>query len=342
MLTNAAPDGQLVLVYELPALTTFQRLAVPEVTVEPPAYVTFFREVTVSGSAETADGPYQVLAEATLQTHRTRGEVTDLDVVGQMPVRFVKLTLRGGIQDGTEQMGYQFSELIGNGVQEPVPLEGGFSGIWDARPPDVDRSSGLIELKQNGAAVTGCAPGRTIEGTVSGNILRARGLGIEDGTPSQYVLLLDREGALRGAASVNNGPFGLYGGPVAPEGSRSDCSEIPDPELGCGSTVYVRFQYDSAELRPESDPILADLFEGLSGSQSAEIVIEGHTSSEGSEEYNKDLSERRAQSVVDDLVRRGVEAGRLRAVGMGEAEPIASNNDDTGRSLNRRVEVACS
>ena len=54
MLTNAAPDGQLVLVYELPALTTFQRLAVPEVTVEPPAYVTFFREVTVSGSAAEA------------------------------------------------------------------------------------------------------------------------------------------------------------------------------------------------------------------------------------------------------------------------------------------------
>ena len=129
---------------------------------------------------------------------------------------------------------------------------------------------------------------------------------------------------------------------MAPEGSSTDCSEIPEPELGCGSTVYVRFEFNSAELRPESDPVLGDLFEGLTEDARGQITIEGHTSSEGTEEYNQSLSERRARTVVDDLIRRGLDAARLVAVGKGELEPIASNRDEVGRALNRRVSVHCS
>ncbi len=341
MLSKADHDGELELVYELPALTIFDRLAVPAVLEVPSAYVTFFRDVEVSGSATSADGSFEVLARGTLEKHKRRDMVTDLEMVAQKPVRFLKLALRSGIENLADKMGYQFSELIGNGTQQTVPLEEGFTGTWDTRLPDIDRSAGLIELKQEGVAVTGCAPGRTITGTVSGNILRAQGVGIGDGTPSQYVLLLDTDGALRGSANANNGPFGMYGGPKAPEGSTTNCSDIPEPELGCGSTVYVQFEYNSAKLRPESDPVLSDLLEGLQASSEGSIVIEGHTSSEGSEEYNQKLSERRAQSVVDDLVRRGIDAGRIRAVGKGELEPIASNKDEAGRSLNRRVTVAC-
>ena len=62
---------------------------------------------------------------------------------------------------------------------------------------------------------------------------------------------------------------------------------------------------------------------------------------QGSDNYNLDLSKRRAQSVVDNLVRRGLDAGRISAVGKGEKEPIASNKDEAGRSLNRRVSVTC-
>ena len=70
-------------------------------------------------------------------------------------------------------------------------------------------------------------------------------------------------------------------------------------------------------------------------------MIEGHTSSEGNEQYNQELSARRAQSVVEDLVRRGIDVARITTVGKGELEPIASNNDEAGRSLNRRVDVEC-
>ena len=57
--------------------------------------------------------------------------------------------------------------------------------------------------------------------------------------------------------------------------------------------------------------------------------------------YNLGLSQRRAAAVVTELVRRGIPAGRLSAVGAGEKQPIATNNDESGRSLNRRVEVHC-
>ena len=340
LLSGADPTGQLEFVYEMPSLTTFDRLAVPDVTEVPSAYVTFFREIEVSGSASSPKGGFEPLASATLETHKKRGLETDLPLTAKKPVRFVKLVLRGGIQDGADKMGYQFSELIGNGTQDTVPFEDGFTGIWNTKLPDVDRSSGMIELKQDGVSVTGCHVSTTISGTVSGNILRAQGV-TTSGTPTQYVLLLDRERALRGAANSNNGPFNMFGGPPAPSGTITKCSDIPQPELGCGSTVYVQFEYDSAKLRPESDPVLSDLFEGLRSSGGATIEIEGHTSSEGSEEYNLNLSKRRAQSVVDNLVRRGLDGNQISAVGRGEAEPIASNKDEAGRSLNRRVSVTC-
>ena len=87
--------------------------------------------------------------------------------------------------------------------------------------------------------------------------------------------------------------------------------------------------------------MLDALYEGLRTDSSRAIVIEGHTSGEGADDYNLRLSERRAEAVVGDLVRRGLPQGRLRGTGAGERRPIAANNDESGRSLNRRVEIKC-
>jgi outer membrane protein OmpA-like peptidoglycan-associated protein len=120
-----------------------------------------------------------------------------------------------------------------------------------------------------------------------------------------------------------------------------DCAQPAPPSLGCGSIVHgIAFDFDSANIRPESAAVLEELFRGLQAA-SGKILIEGHTSSEGTEEYNQRLSERRAQAVVTDLVRRGLAKDRVSAAGIGERRPIASNNDESGRSLNRRVEVQC-
>jgi len=69
-----------------------------------------------------------------------------------------------------------------------------------------------------------------------------------------------------------------------------------------------------------------------------EVVIEGHTCWIGTEKYNQGLSERRAKSVRDYLVKKGVSAERLSAVGFGETQPMADNKTRTGRQMNRRVE----
>jgi hypothetical protein len=71
-----------------------------------------------------------------------------------------------------------------------------------------------------------------------------------------------------------------------------------------------------------------------------EVLVVGHTDSVGSDAYNQGLSERRAASARSYLIGAGLESGRVRAVGMGENEPIASNDTDAGRQQNRRVEIA--
>ena len=81
-------------------------------------------------------------------------------------------------------------------------------------------------------------------------------------------------------------------------------------------------------------------YSALRGWMGPEPII-GHSSSEGADDYNRALSERRAASVVAALIGLGMNDSALSAVGRGEDEPIASNDDEAGRSLNRRVEVRC-
>jgi outer membrane protein OmpA-like peptidoglycan-associated protein len=69
------------------------------------------------------------------------------------------------------------------------------------------------------------------------------------------------------------------------------------------------------------------------------VVIQGHTDATGSEEHNQQLSERRATSVRNYLVGRGVDEDRLSAVGFGEGYPVASNDSESGRQQNRRVDI---
>ena len=324
-------------VYQLPALTTFDRLAVPNILEVPSAFTTFTRYVEVHGSSVGPDQGYGLLASGTLETHRTRGLVAELPIVATPAVRWIKLVLQGGIQNLNEdRMNFEFSEIIGNGIQDPKPFAENFTGAWEERGV-------FMELVQDGPLVSGCYDSQgLLDGTLDGNILRASG--VDQGaarTPSLFILTVLGDGTLTGVRSTNNGPFRLYTGPAVEDVARLDCIQPPAP-IGCGSTVYgINFDYDSAAIRPESESVLDKLYQGLEGDLSAEILIIGHTSSEGAEQYNLDLSTRRAQSVVDDLVSRGIAQARLRAGGAGQGNPIASNNDEAGRSLNRRVEIEC-
>jgi outer membrane protein OmpA-like peptidoglycan-associated protein len=337
MVNRATDATDTEFVYALPAATVFDRLAVTDVLETPSPSQTFVRTVEVLGSDAGPDGPWTLLASGELAARAERGMDTDLVVADHAPVRWVKLRTVGGLDMAADLMFLEFSEIVGYGTQDPPPLSTRFTGGW------WDRGVRLT-LRQDGAAVTGCFDdGGRLEGTVSGSILRAVGEGRGDGVASLFVLGVTDDGQIRGVRSTNGAPFTLYAGaPAAEGGRRVECADDAPPAPGCGSILHgITFDFDSSVIRHESDGLLDQLARSLSADASAEVVIEGHTSSEGSEEYNQGLSERRAVAVVDALVARGVAAGKLSASGVGEARPLASNDDEAGRAMNRRVAVVC-
>ena len=101
----------------------------------------------------------------------------------------------------------------------------------------------------------------------------------------------------------------------------------------------VNFTFDSAELTQQSFAILDSAAKILTKHPDLKVRIAGHTDSMGTAAYNKKLSQRRAESVMNYLISRGVNRANLTAVGFGEEQPIASNDEVEGRAKNRRVEL---
>jgi outer membrane protein OmpA-like peptidoglycan-associated protein len=102
----------------------------------------------------------------------------------------------------------------------------------------------------------------------------------------------------------------------------------------------ILFAYDRADLESEARLNLTRLATILNKYDDTDILLEGHTDSDGSADYNLGLSRRRAQSVNDFLTGLEVDPARFTVKGYGEEQPIASNDTPDGRALNRRVEVA--
>jgi OOP family OmpA-OmpF porin len=113
----------------------------------------------------------------------------------------------------------------------------------------------------------------------------------------------------------------------------------PDVCSGVIRLRGVEFEFDRAELTPTSEVVLDAAAEGLRACPNVPVRVEGHTDSLGSEEYNQNLGQRRAESVRAYLVGGGVKAGKITARSYGETRPIATNDTDEGRALNRRVEL---
>lgn len=101
----------------------------------------------------------------------------------------------------------------------------------------------------------------------------------------------------------------------------------------------VLFDTGKATLKPGAESALDRVAQFMQKNDGTKVIIEGHTDSQGSETYNQELSQRRAQAVSDALASRGVDRGRVGALGRGEALPVASNDTSAGRQQNRRVEI---
>ncbi|HUF08671.1 MAG TPA: OmpA family protein [Rhodothermales bacterium] len=152
------------------------------------------------------------------------------------------------------------------------------------------------------------------------------------------------KGAIVGA--VVGGAAGAIIGRQMDKQAQELEKEIKDAEIArVGEGIVVTFDsgllfdFDSAELQPAARSNLADLSESIREYDNTELMIVGHTDDIGEDTYNDRLSVRRAESAAAYLFEQGVTSARVTTLGKGETDPIATNDTDDGRQLNRRVEV---
>jgi len=116
---------------------------------------------------------------------------------------------------------------------------------------------------------------------------------------------------------------------------------VKEEERGLVITLSgsVLFRSDESTLMSGAQSRLDQVASALMASHDRNVVVEGFTDSQGTDQYNLDLSQRRANAVRDYIVQRGYDAGRIQAHGIGEGRPIADNATAEGRANNRRVEI---
>lgn len=146
--------------------------------------------------------------------------------------------------------------------------------------------------------------------------------------------------------------------PGTPAGEPVDAVGCPLPKKECktpepgqpvtldgcaaGDTIVLRgvnFEFDKSRLTTNARTILDNVNEALTTAPTVTVEIGGHTDARGSDEYNQKLSERRAAEVVNYLTNKGIDSSRMTSKGYGESTPVADNETDEGRELNRRVEL---
>ena len=143
--------------------------------------------------------------------------------------------------------------------------------------------------------------------------------------------------------------------PVAPPGAPldSDGDGVPDDrdqcpgtprcatvnEVGCWVIEGIHFDFDKANIKPEYTANLNQVADCFKQYPDIMFEIQGHTDSIGKAAYNQQLSERRANAVMEYFISQGVARDRLKAVGYGPTDPVASNDTDEGRAQNRRVQI---
>ena len=132
--------------------------------------------------------------------------------------------------------------------------------------------------------------------------------------------------------------------PGTPAGTAVDgagCPIVHPEAVAAASGAYenIQFEFDSSVLRTSAYPVLDKVSSDMRANSGMNITLNGHASSEGTDEYNMNLSRDRANSVKTYLVNSGIASSRISTQAFGERQPIASNATEAGRSQNRRVEI---
>lgn len=194
------------------------------------------------------------------------------------------------------------------------------------------------------ATLSGCSTIENLSGTEKGAAAGTAGGAVAGGLIGRATGSTAR-GAIIGA--IVGGTVGAIIGRQMDRQAEELEDELPNAtveRVGEGIQVTfdsgILFDFDSSQLRPEARQNLRELAQSLSSYDNTEVLIVGHTDSVGRAEYNQGLSERRAQAAAAYVMEQGVRPSRVRTMGRGEDEPVASNETEAGRQENRRVEIA--
>jgi outer membrane protein OmpA-like peptidoglycan-associated protein len=183
-----------------------------------------------------------------------------------------------------------------------------------------------LNSKERGAVI-GTAAGAAIGGAV----------GSKNGSTARGVLIGSVVGGAAGA---------IIGHQMDQQAKELDQNIAGARVERVGEGIQVTFEsgllydFDSDAVKPTAQANLRELARSLAKYPNSELLIVGHTDSKGDDAYNMRLSERRAAAAMSFLAQQGVERSRIRVSGRGEEEPVASNDSESGKQQNRRVEVA--
>jgi len=208
-------------------------------------------------------------------------------------------------------------------------LKGALGPRFCIYPVQVGDNAGGKALADELAAIGGCGPAVNADSIASPNgmadFVKAALLAPAPPPPPPVPVVMDSDGD-----GVPN--------------DRDKCPNTPRgvkvTSEGCWVLAGENILFDTNSARIKDTYVLDEAVKILEANPAITGEIRGHTDSTGSEEYNLQLSKRRADAVLEYFVSKGVSPSRLRAVGYGEAYPVASNDTSEGRALNRRVELA--
>lgn len=245
--------------------------------------------------------------------------------------------------------------------KDGCPLDGDRDGVWDGLDKCPETPDGAL-VDRDGCALDGDRDGVPdgldhCPDTPYGAVVDDKGCALDgdrDGVPDGIDECPNTpNGALvddRGCALDSDGdgvPDGLDKCPGTPHGTPVDADGCPivaplfQPDEDRRTLILegVFFQFDSDVLTSASAGTLDRVAESLKAWPEIRVEVGGHTDWIGTDAYNLDLSERRAASVRNHLVRKGVSTDQVTSRGYGESEPIAANQSEAGRANNRRVEL---
>ncbi len=259
--------------------------------------------------------------------------------------RWVKLVVKSnhGSDEYTEIMDVR---AIGTQLSHTVLPD--VSGTYASEP------YGAVHLRQEGAQLTGCYETKQglLQGGIEGQLMRLRWHENDDGT-GPVVMVLARDGAsFRGFWANDNNPQWTLGWDLRRVATTVGTCPHWNPQAASANPVTaglkesgrirlygINFDTDKDTLRPDATPALQQILAALKANPGWRITIEGHTDATGAAEHNRNLSTRRATAVKTYLAAAGIAVERLETAGLGQDQPVASNDTAIGRAQNRRVEL---